>query len=97
MPTPARWPVPYWQVDTAFATMLLLLAAQDEGLGALFFGVFRNGPQLLADLGVPAGHDLIGAIALGHPLADEPGNSVERAKRPLGEVVHRGGWSSPAR
>ena len=78
----ARWPVPYWQVDTAFATMLLLLAAQDEGLGALFFGVFRNGGQLLADLGVPPGHDLIGAIALGHPLPDEPGNSVERARRP---------------
>src|SRR5580765_2838357 len=32
-----RWPVPYWQIDTAFAAMLLLLAAEDEGLGALFF------------------------------------------------------------
>ena len=88
--------MPYWQVDTAFATMLLLLAAQDAGLGALFFGVFRRAEQLLADLGVPPGHDLIGAIALGHPLADEPGRSVERDKRPLSEVVHRGGWRSAA-
>ena len=45
---PTRWPVPYWQIDTAFATMLLLLAVEDEGLGALFFGVFRNGEKLLA-------------------------------------------------
>ena len=91
-----RWPVPYWQVDTAFATMLVLLAAQDAGLGALFFGVFRGAEQLLEHLGVPPGHDLIGAIALGHPVADEPGRSVERDKRPLSEVVHRGGWRSAA-
>ena len=44
-----RWPVPYWQIDTAFATMLLLLAVEDAGLGALFFGVFRNGEKLLAE------------------------------------------------
>ena len=65
--SPTRWPVPYWQVDTAFATMLLLLAAVDAGLGALFFGVFRNGEKLLADLGVPGGYELIGAMALGYP------------------------------
>jgi nitroreductase len=36
-----RWPVPYWQIDTAFAAMLLLLAAEDEGLeliGAIALG-----------------------------------------------------------
>lgn len=87
-----HWPVPYWQVDTAFATMLLLLAAQDAGLGALFFGVFRGAERLLANLSVPEGHDLIGAVALGYPLAGEPGRSVEREKRPLADVVHRGGW-----
>ena len=31
------WPVPFWLVDTAFATMTLLLAATDAGLGALFY------------------------------------------------------------
>ncbi len=87
-----NWPVPYWQIDTAFATMLLLLAAQDAGLGALFFGVFRHAERLLASLGVPPGHDLLGAVALGHPLADEPGRSAERPRRALDDVVHRGGW-----
>jgi len=89
---PTRWPVPYWQIDTAFATMLLLLAVEDEGLGALFFGVFRNGERLLAELDVPGGYELIGAVALGHPLDDEPGRSVERPRRSLDEIVHRGGW-----
>src|SRR5215213_8613694 len=36
----AAWPVPFWLVDTAFATMTLLLAATDAGLGALFYGLF---------------------------------------------------------
>lgn len=89
---PSAWPVPYWEIDTAFATMLLLLAAEDEGLGALFFGVFRNADRLLASLGVPPSVELIGAVALGHPLLGEPGRSAARPRRPLDEVVHRGGW-----
>ncbi len=39
---PGAWPVPYWYVDTAFAAMVALLAAVDEGLGALFFGQFEH-------------------------------------------------------
>jgi nitroreductase len=88
----ARWPVPYWQIDTAFATMLLLLAAEDEGLGALFFGVFRNGERLLANLGVPPGLELIGAVALGYPAPSEPGRSADRPRKALDQIVHRGGW-----
>jgi nitroreductase len=91
---PTRWPVPYWQIDTAFATMLLLLAVEDAGLGALFFGVFRNGEKLLAALDVPGGYELIGAVAIGHPLDDEPGRSAERPRRSLDEIVHRGGWQA---
>src|SRR5579875_1305048 len=34
-----RWPVPYWYVDAGCVALLLLLAAVDEGLGALLFGV----------------------------------------------------------
>src|SRR5258708_18603127 len=34
------WPVPYWQLDTAMAVMLILLAATDLGVGAVYFGVF---------------------------------------------------------
>jgi nitroreductase len=91
---PTRWPVPYWQIDTAFATMLLLLAVEDAGLGALFFGVFRNGEKLLAALDVPGGYELIGAVAIGHPVEDEPGRSAERPRRSLDEIVHRGGWQA---
>src|SRR5215469_16628060 len=34
-----RWPVPYWDIDTGFMALLMLLTAVDEGLGALFFGI----------------------------------------------------------
>lgn len=89
----SAWRVPYWQVDCAFATMLLLLAATDAGLGALFFAVLRGEQDLLADLGVPADHHPIGAVALGYPAADDrPSTSVARGRRPLQAVVHRGGW-----
>jgi hypothetical protein len=29
----------YWQIDTGFAALLVLLTAVDAGLGALFFGI----------------------------------------------------------
>jgi nitroreductase len=87
-----NWPVPYWQVDTAFAAMTLLHAATDAGLGALFFGVFHRADELLNSLGVPSGHELIGAIALGRPDADESGRSSDRPRRELATVIHRGRW-----
>jgi nitroreductase len=90
--TADRWPVPYWTVDTSFAAMLMLLAAVDEGLGALFFGIFQGQDDLLRELGVPDGYEPIGTIALGWPAPDAPGLSARRPRRPLDEVVHRGGW-----
>ena len=50
------WPVPYWTVDASMSVMTLLLAAEDDGLGALFFGVFRGERELRRALGIPAGH-----------------------------------------
>ena len=88
----ARWPVPYWDVDAGMATMLLLLAAVDEGLGALLFGIFSGEAEVLAAFGVPDGHRPVGAVALGHPAPDEPGRSSTRPRRPLDEVVHRNRW-----
>ena len=29
----AWWPAPYWDIDTGFASLLMLLAAVDAGLG----------------------------------------------------------------
>ena len=52
----ARWPVPYWDIDTGFASLLMLLTAVDEGLGACFFGI---PPEQIAayraEFGVPDG------------------------------------------
>jgi nitroreductase len=97
---PGAWPVPYWTIDASMAVMTLLLAAEDEGLGALFFGVFRNERQLRSRLGIPAGLELLGAIAIGHRAAptddDEaasgPGRSAARARRPARQIIHPGRW-----
>jgi nitroreductase len=87
-----RWPVPYWDVDTAFATMAVLLSATDAGLGALFFGIFGGLPELRATFAIPDAFTPIGAIALGWPAPDEPSPSLARGRRPREEVVHRGRW-----
>jgi nitroreductase len=91
----ARWPVPYWVVDTAFASMLILLAAVDEGLGALFFGMDRAGYRRLQEaFGVPEEWEPIGLIAMGQPAPVDPVQSSRdtRPRLPLDEVVHRGRW-----
>lgn len=91
------WPVPYWLVDTAMSSMLMLLGAVDAELGALFFGIFDHEEALLAELAVPEGYQPIGTIAIGYPADDgqtrsSRGGSAWRGRRPLDEVVHRGGW-----
>jgi len=88
----ARWPVPYWDIDCGFATMAMLLTAVDEGLGALFFGVFDGLPALRAAFGIPDELHPIGALAVGWPASDEPSPSLGRGRRPEGEVIHRGRW-----
>jgi nitroreductase len=92
--TAADWPVPYWFVDTGMASMAMLLAAVDEGLGACFFGIFEHEPALKAALGIPDDVRPVGTIALGHPdaAADRPSRSAHRGRRPLDEIVHRGSW-----
>lgn len=87
------WAIPYWHVDTAMATMTLLHAATDAGLGALFFGVFDHEPAVCEALGIPTGVRPIGAVALGWP-ADEQrrSRSASRGLPPFDEVVHRGSW-----
>lgn len=87
------WPVPYWTVDTAFATMAILLAATAHGVGGWFFGIFTGEAELLKALGVPDGYRPIGAVALGYGTADELRSpSLARGRRPFEDVFHRGGW-----
>lgn len=88
----ARWPIPYWHVDTGMASLLILQTAVDEGLGACFFGIppervdsFRKA------FGVPEDHTPVGAITVGHPAAGGSAGSAARRRRRT-DVVHRGRW-----
>jgi nitroreductase len=91
----ARWPVPYWHMDTAMAALLMLLTAVDAGLGACFFGI--PGSRTAAfrtEFGVPEDYTPIGAITLGHRAEDTgpAGSPRRRRRRTAEEVVHRGQW-----
>ncbi len=87
------WPVPYWWVDAAFATMNILLAAVDNGLAAGFLGMFRGEDEVLTSFGVPSGYRALGAVLLGQPAEPDPASaSLGRGRRPPDEVIHRGSW-----
>ena len=86
------WPVPYWFVDGGAAVQTLLLAAQDAGLGALFFGLFDHEPKVREAFGVPPAWRALGAVALGHRAADRPSRSQLRHRRRIDEVIHRNKW-----
>jgi nitroreductase len=90
-PGDGRWPTPYWHVDTAFASLLILLTATDAGLGALFFAV-ADIDAFRTAFGVPERYHPVGAIALGYRLPDRRSSSLERGRRPSSSVVHRGTW-----
>lgn len=90
----ARWPAPFWDIDTAFASMLMLLAAVDEGLGGLFFGLFPPTIQPFKEAyGVPREFHPIGAMAFGYWTEDPvPSSRDRRPRKSLDEVIHRGRW-----
>jgi nitroreductase len=85
--------VRYWDVDTGMASMLILLTAVDEGLGALFFGMkAARLDAFRAAFGVPTAFSPVGVVAVGHRAPDAPSPSLRRGRRGLDEVVHRGRW-----
>jgi len=79
------------QLDLGQATMAMLLAAADLGIGSCHAGVADLG--LARDLlGFPADRDWAFLISLGYP-ADRPLAPIRRPRRrPFDEVVHRGRW-----
>jgi nitroreductase len=87
-----RWPVPYWDVDTGMAALLMLLTAVDLGLGACFFGV--GGPpeidRFRTAFDVPPTHRPVGVVSVGYPAPDRRSPSLRRGRRPVDDVVHRG-------
>ena len=91
----ARWPVPFWHMDAAMASLLILQTGVDAGLGGCFFGI---PPERLAsvrlEFGIPEVFDPVGAITLGHAAAHPGalGSPSRRPRKDLDEVVHRGTW-----
>ena len=91
----ARWPVPFWHMDAAMASLLILLTAVDEGLGSCFFGIPPEHEAAVRDaFGIPPEFDPVGAITLGHRAPDEApsGSATTRRRKPQTDVVHRGSW-----
>ena len=90
----ARWPVPYWDVDAGMASLLILLTAVDEGLGACFFGVPPGRIDAFrAAFGVPEEYRPVGCVSVGYAgTEDRRSPSLRRGRRGVDEVVHRGRW-----
>ena len=87
----ARWPVPYWDVDTGMAALLLLLTATDEGLGSLFFGVPPERHDAVREaFAVPRDRRIVGVVSMGYALPGPKSPSLRRHRRSGAEVAHWG-------
>jgi nitroreductase len=94
----ARWPVPYWDVDTGMAGLMMLLTAVDAGLGSCFFGV----PPAVHDafraaFDVPRDRTPVGVVSVGYSAEDRRSPSLRRGRRPVSEVAHEGRFATPYR
>jgi nitroreductase len=87
----ARWPVPYWDIDTGMAALMILLTAVDEGLGACFFGTPPEAHQdVMEAFGIPHDRNLVGVVSLGYPVPHPRSGSLARGRRGLDLVAHYG-------
>jgi nitroreductase len=92
----AHWPVPYWDIDTGFAALLMHLSAVDEGLGSCFFGLpVPTIANFKEAFGVPDEFNPIGTLTVGYRAPDKRSPSLKRGHRPVDEVVHHGRWATP--
>jgi nitroreductase len=92
----AHWPVPYWDIDTGMASLLVLLGAVDAGLASCFFGVpVPAHVAVKASLGIPERLRIVGVISLGHAAPDRRSPSLRRGRRQLTEVLSYGRMTDP--
>jgi nitroreductase len=88
------WPVPYWDIDTGFASLLMHLTAVNEGLGSCFIGLPVGTIQAFKTaFGVPEEYTPIGALTVGYRAPDKRSPSLRRGHRPVDDVVHHGRWA----
>jgi nitroreductase len=88
----ARWPVPFWHIDTGMAALLILQTVVDEGLGAIYFGIVPEAVQPFRDaFGVPDDQEPIGAIAIGYDAETEK-RDLRSKRRSVDDVLHYGRW-----
>ena len=94
----AHWPIPYWDVDTGMAALLMLLTAVDAGLAACLFGVpAERHAAVLGAFGVPRDRRIVGVVSIGHAAADRRSPSLRRGRRRVDEVAHDGRFGVPWR
>ncbi len=99
----SRWAMPYWHLDTAMASLLILQSVTDDGLGSCFFGLVPGRVEAvkehlgLVDTATGEAPHPIGAITIGHPAPRSngaQGSASRRRRTPWQEVVHRGRWGA---
>jgi len=79
------------QLDLGQATMQMMLAAADLGIGSCHAGI-EDMARVRELLGIPDDRDWALLISLGYP-ADRPLTPVKNPdRRPFDDVVHRGHW-----
>lgn len=72
------WPVPYWYVDAAMATMALLLLLEEAGWQAALWGNFRHSTRVLTWIGA-ADEELVATVLVGRDDGgDHPTSSSGR-------------------
>ena len=79
----------YSLVDTAFASLLILLGAVEQGLGACFVGSY-NPEEVVKIFALPDHVRPVGLITVGYP-AEQP-RKPGTAKIPLSKLVHMEKW-----
>ena len=79
------------QLDLGQATMAMMIAAADLGIGSCHAGI-ADMPRVRELLGIPDDRDWALLISLGYP-ADRPLTPIKNPdRRPFDDVVHRGHW-----
>jgi nitroreductase len=79
------------QYDVGQATMAMMIAATDLGIGTGHSSVGEQ-EKARAILGVPDGYQVAFLLGIGYP-ADRPLTPIRKPdRRPFDEVVHRGHW-----